>query len=104
MRAWERVTYLERCGNCGTELHEGDPVQTITRPGLNRKLLRGVCCAEGQPPAGLSTTGQNVKLEDQIGRMKALATAMPVRTRGALKQAAREWMPYRENREPGDDD
>jgi hypothetical protein len=105
VRVWTRVTYLERCGNCGAELREGDPVQTITRHGLNRKLLRGVCCADGEPPGDLPRRTPNLKLEDQIGRMKALSAAMPARTRGALKQMAAqtEWVPYKENREPGED-
>ncbi len=104
MRAWERVTFLEHCGHCGAELREGDPVQTISRVGLRRTLLRGVCCAEGEPPADLPQRPPRVQLEDQVERMKSLSTAMPqTRTRGALKEMAREWMPYRESREPGED-
>lgn len=102
MRAWERVTYLEHCGGCGAELAAGVAVQTISRPGLKRKLLRGVCCADGEPPADLPERQTPVRLEDQIGRMQALQTAIPVRTRGALKELAkREWTPYRDPGEEG---
>ncbi len=104
MRTWERVTYQERCGNCGNLLSADSPMQTITRHGLNRKLIRCVLCAEGEPPADLPIRERSVELTDRVARMKELSTAMPTRTRGALKKAAVEWMPYRENREPGDDD
>ncbi len=101
MRAWERVAYLEHCGGCGRELSVDEPVQTITTHGLNRKLLRGVCCADGAPPADLAPRPTRIVLEDQVSRMQALQSAMPQRTRGALKKAAAEWKPYRE---PGEDD
>ena len=105
---WERVAYLEHCGSCGRELTVDEPVQTITRYGLRRKLFRGTCCADGPAPANLPARPKPIELTDQIHRMKTLSTAMPPRTRGALKQMAQdtarpEWMPYKENREPGED-
>ncbi len=99
MRAWERVTYSERCGGCGNLLVADSPMQTISRHGLQRKLIRCVLCADGEPPSDLPIRERHVELTDQVERMKALNTAMPVRTRGALKKAAAEWMPYRESDE-----
>lgn len=111
MRTWERVTYQERCGACGTLLSADAPMQTITRHGLKRKLLRCVLCAEGEAPPDLPSRPARLSVEERVGQiaMQPLQTAMPDRTRGALKQMATatirdEWMPYRETREPGEDD
>lgn len=110
MRAWERVTYLEHCGHCGAHLHAGDPMQTITRHGLKRKLIRCPACAEGDVPPDLPHNPVHLSVEERVAQIRmqpvqaAQASALPTRTRGALREAAREWMPFREGRDPGEDD
>jgi hypothetical protein len=103
MRAWERVTYQERCGHCGALLKAGDAMQTVSRHGLNRKLIRCGVCADGDVPPDLPESPVHVSVQEQIGRMQSLQSVMPTRTRGSLKEMAREWMPYKETREPGED-
>lgn len=86
-------------------------MQTITRPGLKRKLLRCVLCADGDAPPDLPSRPVRLSLEARIGQiaMQPVQSVIPERTRGALKQMAqattpREYLPYKESREPGEDD
>jgi hypothetical protein len=68
---------------------------------VKRELVRCATCAGEAPPelpallvaGGIEASG-----------FTAIGKAAPKRTRGALKDlAVKEWMPYRENREPGED-
>ena len=108
MRAWERVLYQEHCGNCGIEMLAGNPMQTITRNGLRRKLLRCGSCADGPVPPDLPENPVRLSLQERVSQiaMPSIQSAMPERTRGALRRRAQElpeWMPFKENREPGED-
>jgi len=92
MRTWERVVYQERCGGCGTLLSAGMPMQTISRHGLNRQLVRCALCADGDVPPALPDDPVHLSVQERLAeiRMRPIQAATPPRTRGAFKEFARE--------------
>ena len=100
MRQWIRVTRVLRCGLCDRVIPAGEPVLRVQLAVVAKPLWRCVECygpaprelpllmlMEPRAPAGLSGMSH--------------VTAVKPATRGALRTAVREWMPYRE---PGSDD
>src|SRR3954470_8119476 len=96
MRTWERVAYREKCGRCGMLVHEGSPIQTVTRHGMRRKLMRCENCAEGDAPPDLPALPERETVEQIAARfpMAPARTVTPTRTRGELKTMAREYLPH----------
>ena len=91
MRTWVTVPLAERCGQCGAEIPMGFAAVQIELPGVKRKRYRGECCAGAAPP-NLPAHLERAALPPlDLTRLSAL---VPERTRGALKAAAREYLPY----------
>lgn len=95
MRKWERVSYRERCGQCGKLLAKNEPVLAITLNGVQRTLWRCGECA-GPVPPDLPDRIETESLESKIERLKDLglkrtaADAMPEASR-------REWLAYKDD-------
>lgn len=102
-REWARVPTARFCGYCRPPrtIEKGEPAMLIKLPGVSRPLARCQSCAGEAPPelpervvvAGVTELAQR-------GFTKAASHA-PGRTRGELRAAAREWMPYRDPGEEG---
>lgn len=99
-RVWKRSVGDCFCGYCVPRrtIHKGDPAIFITIPPGKREHVRCQDCAGEKAPedlpelleSGIETSGFI-----NIGRVA------PKRTRGALKHAVKEWMPYRDPGEEG---
>jgi hypothetical protein len=98
-RMWRRAPVNHCCGFCAKAIHQGDPAIFIKIPPVVREKVRCVECAGEKPPDDLPPLLTPGGIETS-GFTKLVKSA-PHRTRGALKQAVKEWMPYRE---PGEDD
>jgi hypothetical protein len=99
MKTWARASRLLFCGYCKQrEIPKGDPVLFITI-GAGRQMRRCVDCS-GPAPPDLPPLIEQKKSGDfgmfQIGTMKP-------KTRGEFKQQVKEWFPYRDAREPGEE-
>ena len=98
MRRWARAERELFCGYCSQRMiPKGDPVCYVKMEKLTRELRRCVDCAGPAPP---DLPALVEKVFPEITGFTPLAQNRP-KTRGELKQTAREWMPYRE---PGEDD
>ena len=94
MRVWERATRDLFCGNCRQRtIPKNGPVCYVVLEGISRRLIRCPDC-EGEPVPNLPDPIETKESGDFS--MVRLAQAAPRRTRGALQQAAKEWMPYPE--------
>lgn len=95
MRVWTRVAYRETCGGCGAQLEKGAAMQTIELRGLRRKLIRCERCVGDAPPS-LPDYIEPETLEQKAAKLgwRFAVEAAPVRTRGALKTMAREYLPH----------
>ncbi len=104
MRTWSRAPRLLFCGFCKRrEIQKGDPVLNITLGTSQRQLRRCVDCS-GPAPPDLPPLIEQKKAGDF--EMVSFASVKP-KTRGELKAMqfkVKEWMPYRDAREPGEDD
>ena len=49
MRVWGRAPIVCFCGLCRHRIERGEPLLSITVPGLKRVLVRGSCCGEAPP-------------------------------------------------------
>lgn len=78
------------------EIKQGDPVLIITLPNIKREMRRCVDCSGPAPP----DLPPMIALKDPGDFSMVHMAAMKPKSRGGLKQIAREWMPYRE---PGQD-
>lgn len=65
----------------------------VSLPGIKREFVRCQDCAGSAPPELPALHGPPVITPTPFAHVIAGA---PKRTRGALKEAVREWMPYRE--------
>lgn len=93
-RHWE-ITKIEMlCGGCAKYLEKKTPVQVIDLVGVKRKHFRGPCCAEGEPPEDISEgpTDREI-LAERVESIKSIS-----------QRVTESWMPYKESREPGEDD
>jgi hypothetical protein len=98
VRRWTRVAYSERCGQCGKQLNDGEPIIEITISGLRRRLVRGQCCA-GDAPPDLPLDIVFFQKQEIESRMRALQPFKRLSEFSKDTLASREYMPYRE---PGD--
>jgi hypothetical protein len=97
MRQWARAPRLMSCGFCkGRDIKQGDPVLYITLPNVKREMRRCTDCAGPAPPDLPPLVAQ--KMPGDFSMVSV--SAMKPKTRGNLKEIARQWMPYRE---PGED-
>lgn len=78
-------------------MQKGDPICLVKFTNVTRELQRCQGCAGSAPP---DLPALVEKVFPEITGFTPLAQNRP-KTRGELKQTAREWMPYRE---PGSDD
>lgn len=111
-RRWERVTYREKCGRCGALLKAGDPMLLIAFVGMKRALIRCEQC-EGPAPPDLPERPEIYSVAE-LALQRIRNTAMtpvaqlpqsaPLPRLVVDNTAPREWLPYRETREPGEDD
>ncbi len=99
-RRWDRAHWPLTCGRCSRGIATGDPVLYLRAGTMTRELRRCVDC-EGPAP-DLPPLPVPKPVSELVGRMVTLKTAAP-KTRGALKATAREWTPYRDSRDPGED-
>lgn len=101
-RMWRRAPVNCLCGYCSPPraIRQGDPAIYIKIPPVKREMVRCVECAGEQPPDDLPellTAGRGI----ETSGFTQLVKAAPYRTRGGLKQMAKEWLPYREPGEEG---
>ncbi len=101
-RSWKRVPTDCFCGYCqpNRQIVKGEPALFITLPGVKRDRIRCQNCA-GEAPPDLPELMVAGGIEPS--RMTRAGLSAPGRTRGELKTAIREWMPYRESRIPGEE-
>ncbi len=98
MRHWSRAPRLLFCGYCkGREIKQGDPVLYIKIGTMTREMRRCVDCS-GPAPPDLPPL-MSLKAPGDFSMVSV--GAMRPKTRGALREKAREWMPYREPGEEG---
>lgn len=100
-RVWRRAPADTLCGGCQNRtIYRGDPAIYIkVNPLVTREHVRCQTCAGEVPPplpdlmeaGGIETSGFS-----PIGRH-----GPKQRTRGAMKEFAKEWTPYREPGEEG---
>lgn len=82
------------CGLCGKLWPEDSAALFIQLRTMTRRLVRMPCCAGDAPP----DLPQRIKRSfPSVGDFASLQAAAPKRTRGALKAAVNEWMPYRDS-------
>ncbi len=99
-RQWRRAPSATLCGYCSQRtIERGEPVIYIKiSPNIKREMVRCQTCAGEAPPelpellvsGGIETSG-----------FMSIGRAAPGRTRGQLKAAVKEWMPYRDPGEEG---
>ncbi len=65
----------------------------VTLPGVKRPLVRCRTCAGDEPPDDLP----------ELLESGGLHPTTLTRAKREYAQAVKEWMPYRENREPGEE-
>ncbi len=100
-RRWDRAPRALLCGGCADRhIPAGDPVCYVKVGLVTRELCRCVDCAGPAPPdlpplVEQQTAGNYDKFVT-IGALKP-------KNRGALKALAKEWTPYRDSRDPGED-
>ncbi len=104
MTTWTWLKIAERCGYCGQEIPEGCAALMIEIHGVTRRRYRGECCG-GQAPPSMPSRPELASIEQRISQiaMQPIQSAIPARTRGSLKQMAREYLPYKDSRDPGED-
>ena len=100
-RVWRRAPVACFCGYCGLKraIQRGEPAIYVRVKPEMRELVRCADCAGEQPPDDLPELHEPGGIE--TSGFTAIGKVAPKRTRGALKTAAREWMPYRESGEEG---
>ncbi len=91
MRTWVFLEVEERCGLCGEQLPRGSAAQSVELHGVKRKRYRGECCAGAAPPNLPASPVHRSLAPLDLSRLDAL---MPIRTRGALKSMAKEYLPH----------
>lgn len=92
MRTWIWLTQDERCGNCGLNLPQGSAAHKIELRGVKQPRYRGECCAGQAPPTISSSPVLHDHRDDAFfARLAALA---PNRTRGSLRDMAKEFLPH----------
>lgn len=98
MTRWARATHVMLCGRCvGRIIRPGEPVWLITMPAITRQLVRCVDCSGPAPPDLPALVERQAPV---TASMMGVSEVRP-KTRGELKQIAREWLPYRESGEEG---
>ena len=95
-REWRRVPTDCFCGFCMPHrlIKKGEPALYITLSYVKRPRLRCQTCAGETPPDELPDLRESGGIE----------TTTLIRAKREFKTFTEEWMPYRESREPGDDD
>lgn len=98
MKRWGRATRNVFCGYCRLrEIPKGDPVLYVKTSAMTREMRRCVDCSGPAPPDLPPLIEQKAPGDFS---MTHVASSRP-KTRGDLKAAVKEWLPYRE---PGEDD
>ena len=99
---WRRVPADTLCGYCVNRvIAKGEPVLFTTLPTVKRERVRCVSCAGPAPPdlpERLEVAGVAEMAHHGFSK---LSNHAPRRTRGALREAVKEWMPYRDPGEEG---
>ena len=99
-REWRRAPVDLLCGYCQDQtIPKGTPALFIALPGVKRERIRCANCAGNAPPP-LPELPIVAGVEEQAQR-GFTKLGIPLKKRGDLKQAVREWMPYRESGEEG---
>ena len=80
-------------------MQKGDPICLVKFPHVTRELQRCQGCAGSAPP---DLPALVEKIFPELTTFTPLMREKPS-TRGRLKELAKEWMPYRDSREPGED-
>lgn len=93
-RHWEIAKIELLCGGCAKYLDKKTPIQVIEFVGVKKKHFRGPCCAEGDAPAEIS--------EGPSDRDILVTRVESIRSIG--QRVMSEWTPYRDGRDPGEDD
>lgn len=98
-RIWKRAQLDSVCGFCipPRRIAYGEPALYVKLDGLKDAKIRCADCAGEPVPDGLDEV-----LAIKTSGFTKLSKAAPARTRGALKAAVKEWMPYKE-REAGEE-
>jgi hypothetical protein len=99
-RIWKRSLGECFCGYCvpNRRIALGEPAVFI-RIGTTRELIRCQDCAGEKAPEDLPELLEAGGIE--TSGFSHIGKAAPGRTRGKLKAAVKEWMPYREAGEEG---
>lgn len=104
-RTWRRVPTECFCGHCvpNRTIVKGELALFIVLPGVTRPRIRCQTCAGDAPPdlPALPELRDSGGIEPS--RLSRLGSSAPKRTRGALREAVKEWTPYRESREVGEE-
>jgi hypothetical protein len=86
------------CGFCKTRaIQKGDPILLVTVGTMKRQMRRCVDCSGPAPPDLPALVQQK---ESGDFSMVSIGSVKP-KSRGGLKEIARQWMPYREPGEEG---
>jgi hypothetical protein len=91
LRTWIFLRHAEHCGLCHALIPLGSAAHEISLHGVTRKKYRGECCAGPAPPQLPDAPVLQPPPQLDLSRIAAL---IPVRTRGALKGMAREYLPH----------
>lgn len=92
MRAWGYAPRVMSCGSCGHPIVGGAPVSYWQEAGKAWSRLRCVECAGDVAPPPLPDAIVTKAPEENT--MTRISDTAPTRTRGALREVAREWLPY----------
>ena len=93
MEQWTRASVACLCGYCGAFIDKDVPIRLTIIVGIKKNRIRGQCCA-GPAPPDLPARIERNKIE--LRGFTPIVRASPHRTRGALRRALAEWMPYKD--------
>ncbi len=101
MRRWARAPRALFCGFCSHRtIAKDEPVCYVKLGHVGRELVRCPDCAGPAPP----DLPAAIRTKEPGDFSMVLLNALKPKTRGELRAQLKERLPYREHREPGDDD
>lgn len=99
MTHWGRVPTETLCGYCNAHLMPGSPALFRTLPNVKRVQVRGECCA-GPAPMDLALP---IIYRQSLQAKRSQPAMLSPMTR-FKDTIPKEYLPYKESREPGEDD